>query len=245
MLSRLLCSLPCHITIADGNNGLAHAYNEAIKKSKADIVFLWCDDSYPEVDNFIELMVDALKKANAEVVSAETSTDKELWKSFDLPTRILTEKETITSKPDMNVKGTGYFRYAFYKYGFFDEETFRNAGEIRDLSYRWMKQGVQTTKTSLNVVHYHSENFKSRLKKEKQYGNSCGVLYRKNFTYHRSLLKAILPYAVLRGVITSINFKAFRTRFIYAPYINLLANIQYMRGFWKGFIAGKQNYKYK
>lgn len=233
------------ITIANGNEGLAHAFNEAIKKSKADIVFLWLSDTYPETNDFIKIMVKELIKDKAEVVTPETSTDKNLWESFDLPTQILTEKETRKIISDLHEKGTGYIRETFYKYGFFDEETFWNAGEIIDLSYRWMKRKVRIKKVPLNVVHYHPETFMSRLRKEKQLGTSRGALYRKNFVCHRSLLKAVFPYAILRGIITPTEFKSFRIRFLYAPYINFLANIQYMKGFWKAFLTGKQNAKYK
>lgn len=248
------------ITLADGSGGLAHAFNDSIKKSKAYIVFLWSDDVYPETNDFIRIMVTKLKTAKAEVVTSESFIDNELWESFDLPTRILTEREAQNFKQNLyanpskrylservgyHVKGSGYLRENFDKYGFFDTETFRNSGEIADLGYRWNKNNLKVTTAPLNTVHYHPETFRGRLRKEMQTGSALGALYRKNFRYHKSLLKAIFPYAILRGIITPTEFKSFKVRFTYAPFINLLANIQYMRGFWKGFLKGKQDVKYK
>lgn len=230
---------------ADGNNGLANAYNNAIKNSKADIVFLWQDDCFAQNKDYIERITKYFTNEKIDAVTCKIFLSKKLWKKFDLPTKILTEKETFGYQPEIALRGSAFRRESFYKFGFFDAKTFRNSGEIHDLEYRWKKANAKYIKVSLRIEHYHPETFRGRLKKEKQYGNGDGAFFKKHKARWKYLIKGIIPYTMLRSIIKPTRLKDFKIKFFWAPFINLLANIYYSIGFWKGFLKGKQRISYK
>jgi GT2 family glycosyltransferase len=221
--------------------GLAESMNYGIKKAKYDVIVSLHQDCVPGSDEWLSKLVEPLNNDNVVASVSKVELPLQLWKSFDLPSRILTVKESGILQPLMDEKGCAYKKSALLRAGLFDFKTFRTCGEDFDMYFKLKKQG-RIAYPDCKILHFHKTYFRKRIRKELQYAEGYGTLfsiYKKQMPgWWRAMLKAI-PLVGALVIFASINRKNIKYFWLWF-FLSFLLNITYMRGFWPGFLRKKQ-----
>ncbi len=225
--------------------GLAESLNYGIQKAKYDIIVSLHQDCIPFSEFWLANLIESLKKDDVVASVSKVELPISLWNSFDLLSKLLTAKEKGILTPLMDEKGCAYKKNALIKAGLFDFKTFRTCGEDFDMYFKLKKQG-KIVYPACKVMHIHKTTLRKRLKKEYQYAEGYGTLFRRYKTrmprWFLAILKTI-PFLGMLIFILMIPRKPFRLLFLFPLWIflSLLLNFIYSYGFWKGFIRKKQS----
>lgn len=222
--------------------GLAENINDGINKAKHEIIVTLHQDCIPVGEKWLSKLVEPLKYREYVASVSDVELPFSLWNSFDPIAKILSSKEQRIITPLLDEKGCAYKKSALKKVGLFDKKKFRTAGEDFDLYIKLSKIG-KLAHPHTKVIHYNYYSAKSRLKKEYQLANGFGALVRiyggEMPSWYMGFIKAtpVLGWILLfRGL----NISKLRSLILIAPLALLLAHFQYIRGFWKGFLIGRQ-----
>ncbi|MBN2546817.1 MAG: glycosyltransferase family 2 protein [Spirochaetes bacterium] len=168
------------ILIIDGKNGLANAYNEGIKKARAEIIVTIHTDCLPMDKNALQKLINPFKDKKVVLTYA--------WiKEEDRKDRYYPEI------PDG--KFNAFRKSALKKVGLFDGKTFYTGGEDVDIWLKLKKIG-KIVKINTGVLHSHL-NYRGNktLEKRKQNGSINGTLFRiwgvKNPKWLRALIMCL------------------------------------------------------
>jgi len=227
----------------DKGLGLADSFNYGIKKAKYPIIVTLHQDCIPTSNDWLKKLVEPLKKKEMICSISQVELPYKLWNKFDIIAKILSVKEqkVLVSFE----KASAYKKSALLKIGLFDGKKFRTAGEDCDLHIKLEEiKNFTEAFPQTKVLHYHPHKGYTRFKKEYQLSNGFGALVRiygsKNPGWYIGLIKSI-PIIGWPVFLTSINIKklGIRASLLAIP-LYLLVNFIYSYGFWKGFIAKKQ-----
>jgi GT2 family glycosyltransferase len=225
----------------DKGLGLAESLNYGIRKAKYDIIISLHQDCVPYSQKWLEKLVEPLKDKNVVASVSKVELPLDLWKRFGIMTRMMTVKEAGILSPKMDEKGCAYKKESIIKAGFFDYKIFRTCGEDFDMYFKLKKQG-KIAYPPCKILHFHKTNFKKRLKKELQYAEGYGTLFRiyksKMPRWFIAILKSIPLFGSLI-FLASINKKVIKY-FLLWIFLSFLLNFIYFYGFWRGFIRKKQ-----
>lgn len=222
--------------------GLADSLNYGIKKAKTGIIVSLHQDCIPDSKDWLRKLVEPLNDKEVVASVSKVELPYELWKSFSLPTKIVSVKEQKIITPLMDEKGCAYKKSALVRAELFDGKNFRTAGEDFDMWIKLRKQG-KIAYPDCKVLHFHRHTFKNRLKKELQLSNGFGALVR---IYGKEMPKSRIGFLkavpIIGWFIFLANFSYLRMKLaslLWIP-LSLLVNFIYVAGFWKGFIQKKQ-----
>src|SRR3989344_7836068 len=102
------------------NKGLADSLNYGIRKAKYPIIVSLHQDCIPVDNNWLSKLISPLKNKNVVCSVSKVELPSSFWKSFNMPSRILSSKEQSVLTPQMDEKGCAYKKSIFKKTGFFD-----------------------------------------------------------------------------------------------------------------------------
>jgi hypothetical protein len=225
------------------DKGLAEGLNWGIRNSKTEIIISLHQDCIPSSKDWLQNLVEPLKNKNVVASVSKVELPYNFWKHFGYFARIMSIKEQKIITPLLDEKGCAYKKSAIEKVGFFDEITFRTAGEDFDIYIKLKKIGKIVYPKKVKVFHYHKHTFQNRIKKEKQLSEGFGCLIRNYGGEMPSWWKGVIKAIPLVGwLFFWIQFPYYRMFFggliwiILSFYIHLL----YVIYFWKGFINRRQ-----
>ncbi|MEK6915322.1 MAG: glycosyltransferase [Nanoarchaeota archaeon] len=226
----------------DSKLSFAESMNAGLKNSKYENVVVIQQDCIPTSSNWLGSLIEPLYQSNVVATTSKVIYPDELWNSMSLFTKsiMLNEKGTIT--PGLDEKACGYKKEILGKVGFFNEKEFKTAGEDYDLYIKLKKIG-KIAYPDASVYHYHPMDFKSRIKKIRQYSNGFGALFRKTGLelprWYSGIIKST-PIVGIFGFILAFPYKKGAELFpIYLLLVPILHG-NYMMGFWEGFLKGRQ-----
>lgn len=165
----------------EGVHGLAHTYNEGIKKANGDLIITLHQDCIPLEKDSIKKLIAPFK--NKEAVLSYSWVMEEDKKEKYYP-----------EAPDG--KFTAYRKSALERVGLFDEKIFFTGGEDVDLWLKLKKIG-KIVKVNTGLLHIH-QNYKGNktLEKRKQNGSINGTLFRiwgfKNPKWLKALIMCLI-----------------------------------------------------
>ena len=221
--------------------GLAESLNYGIRKAKHDIIVSLHQDCIPCSRNWLKNLVEPLKKRGTVASVSKVILPSIVWKEFGWVTRVMTAKEARILRPLMDEKGCAYKKENLMKAGLFDFKTFRTCGEDFDMYFKLKKQG-KIAYPDCSIFHFHKTTFRKRLRKEFQYAEGYGTLfriYKKNMPrWGIAMLKA-LPFFGSLIILGAIDKKV-RNHMLLWMFLSIFINLIYCYGFWRGFIKKKQ-----
>ncbi len=225
----------------DNGLGLAASINYGIKKAKNDIIVTLHQDCIPEDKNWLQKLLEPLKKKDFVASVSDVELPFEIWNKFGLFTKALTLKEFGVLTPLLDGKACAFKKNVLKEIGLFNERYFHTAGEDFDLYIKLLKKG-KIDYPHCKVFHIHKTNFENRLKKELQYANAFGALVKIHGKNLPSWKKGIIKSIPILGVIPLFKFPFQKSIKLFFPYVILIPVIHftYVFGFWRGFIEKKQ-----
>lgn len=227
----------------DEKLGFAASLNEGFKESKSDIVVILQQDSIPTSDLWLTNLIEPFKDEKVVATVSRVHYPDELWNRLGVFAKAIMLKEKGTITPALDEKACGYKRDVFMKVGMFNYKEFKIGGEDADM-YMKLKFEGKIVYPDATIIHYHPTNLQNRLTKIKVWANGEGALIRKYGTkepkWYIGILKAI-PLLGVMGFLVSYPWKKGIALYPYYMIMSPVLHFLYVKGFWKGFIAGKQN----
>lgn len=209
------------------NLGLSKTLNVGLQLSKSKYVCtLHADCILPK--NFFSENMNCFRNGVA-VVNSHIVLPKNEWEKMDFWNKLFFSKFLLPKRIICENKCDIYRKDVIRNFGFFSKD-FRVAGEDFDLFCKLSKAGFSVYCSNLLVKHLmgsHQRGFWKYFKKEMQYGEARGAIFRK---YGFMIL--FNPFA----------FRPWRdARLVVAlPLVVLIRTIVHFISFWKGFATGKQ-----
>jgi len=250
------------------NIGLASSLNKAIRLSRYKLIaIIWPDTILNSKDwlKDIILIINSNKKIAA--VSSRLIITKKIWKKINFWKKISLIDQYKNSIKNKKVMGRpSLFKKEILKsLNYYDNKTFRIAGEDTDLRLKTLKLGykIPTSKKS-ELLHLHGFNksslIKELLNKSLPLAEAAGVIYRKhNFIEGKYLNFIVYTILYLLLIIPIINYFALtliilisiiytlkalfyikNIKIILLPLYKIIKDILSIIGFWKGVITKKQ-----
>ena len=222
--------------------GLAESLNKGILQAKNELVISLHQDCIPEGREWLAQLIAPFKDKSVIASVSQVHLPLALWNSFSFLAKCLTFKERGKITPLLDEKGCAYRKKTLQEIGYFDQNTFRTAGEDFDLFIRINEKG-NIAYPLCSVKHMHETSTIQRLKKERQYANGYGTLIRKYKTkmpgWYKGVIKGI-PILGLVGILS--NYPYFNARILGVGHVIIspLLHILFILGFWEGFLRGKQ-----
>lgn len=230
------------VIFVDKGLGLSKQINWAISRSRSEVVVVLLQDCVPKGPFWLRNLLSPLSNPNVVASVSKVTLPDKIWNNSSSFTKSLIAKERGTITPLLDGKGTAYRRTSLNKVKLFDEDTFRTAGEDFDMYTKLRKMGV-IAYPSAEVIHYHPTTTYQRLRKIRQYAQGYGTLVR---VYGTSMLKwyaSLILATPLLGLMALIINYPYRNVPKYGLHFLLISpavHIQYIRGFWSGFLRGRQ-----
>ena len=184
-----------HITLLQNssNMGLAGCYNRGVIAAKHDNIIFIHEDCVPKNKNLIRTMVEDMKIHP--IVNGMTLLPDYIIRCYDFWNKMVLYRHAGRFCQAMG-KCTGIRKEVFDKIGYFDDKTFRTAGEDMDFSQRCANAKppipiVAISNPNENYVeHKHKAgqgaSFMSVLRKEWQLGEAHGAWKQKHNLAHLS-----------------------------------------------------------
>ena len=217
--------------------------NEGLKLVDSEIVIVLQQDCIPENNLWLNNLTAPFEDKNVVATISKVRFPNVLWKrlNFFAKTIMLREQGTIT--PLLDEKACAYRIKALKKIGFFNEKDFHTAGEDFDMYIKLKKLG-KLEYPNATIIHYHPTDFRSRLAKIEQYANGFGTLVKIHRTRMPHWYVGFLKATPLIGIVAFLLSYPLKKGFnFYLSYLILmpLMHFLYFKGFWKGYLAGKQS----
>lgn len=250
----------------ESSQGLAAGYNEGAISAESDYVLLMHQDIVlTRQDSFVEILKPF---QNPEVVATYPVLlhPYEVWKNYSFWQKCLFSR-LVDKKSAMLTGKFDCFEKSFLaKVDYFDNKTYRTAGEDSDLKIKIARLGLQTVNSGVEVIHlqYAEKDFGLNrfIKKEAQYAEAQGVVLRKygihdvkgvalSFFRQILLIGLLIPYVNILSAILIIIYAITYTKLVYikeyrnprillVPFINIYLLFVALVVSLKGFTRGKQ-----
>jgi len=254
--------------VGDGiNRGLAVNLNSGMKAAKNEIIIFMHQDLKPIRNDWISSLISPFDDPEVICVTSSVVIPRKIWEKFEFWHKVFTVKELKGVNYSIGgSNGMAYKRDFLIKVGGYNETNFATAGEDCDLRYRIKDMGKMVNLKTL--IHHlegsHRSSLKKQFKKSFQYAEAHGVLTRmhgrKNAGLKVMALRTILfaslliPFVNIFGLLALLVFSSASLvhiipeikdkRLFLFPFVNLIRNFYYLVGFWKGFILGKQSWRW-
>ncbi len=226
----------------DNGGGFSQQMNVGIIKAKHSIVIMLPQDCMPATNDWLSNLTEPFKDEKVIAAVSKVQLPDELWEPMGVFAKalMLKEKGIITSLLDG--KGGAYRKSVMEKIGFFDEKTFRTAGEDFDTYVKFKRLG-KIAYPDAKIFHLHPTAFVKRLRKDYQYANGYGALvriYGKEMPHwYIGLIKAI---PVLGIIMFALSYPFKKELSLYPVFLLTIpfSHVFYVYGFWKGFLMKRQ-----
>ncbi len=247
--------------------GLGGSYNEGIHSSKTRFFLLMHQDVLlPSTDSFRRITApfgsEDVVAAYPTVVYPENIWNAHgFWQKCQFSRFLGKETTRLTGK-------FGCFRRSLLldKVGYFDDETFRSAGEDSDITARIKKSKLIAALADVRIIHAHTSRrgvgLSDWLRKETQLAEAYGFLLRKHgisnikdflFCYFRPILAlgVCIPYVQMLFIPLTLGYMFAYTRNVFVkeardprvllvPLVNLYLLFVNLFATARGFISGRQ-----
>lgn len=246
--------------------GLAGGYNEGARLATTDYVLLMHQDIVLTRPDSFATVIEPFRDPQVVATYPILLHPYDVWKEYSFWQKCLFSRLVDKQTAMLTGKFDAFSKAFLEEVGYFDNKTFRTAGEDSDLKVKIRRRGLLTVNHGVEVIHlqYAEQDFglKKFIKKEAQYAEAQGVMLRKygvhdvkgvilSFFRQILLIGLLIPFVnilfALLIVIYSIIYtklvyqKAWRNpRIIAVPFINiyLLFVATYIST--KGFVRGRQ-----
>lgn len=174
------------------NLGLAGNYNLGIEMAKYENLVTIHEDMETKDRDFIFKLV---KKLDGEqVVNALVKVPDKVFNDYDFWNKMMLFRHAGVITPAIG-KTTAYRRSVFHRVGYWDNQTFRTAGEDMDMNIRLRQANIYPGLLKEIIWHVHepkAATFFTLLKKEWQMGDAHGAFKRK-YPWHRAGFFGMVP----------------------------------------------------
>lgn len=242
--------------------GLAQSYNQAIIKSKSQMVIIMHQDVLITNKNSFGILAKIFTDKDLFCAYPTILHPKRIWNQYNFWQKCLFSRyvNVIHSLPIQ--KFDCFNRQKLINIGLFDTKHFRTAGEDIEMIIQSKKHGFKSIKSGIKVIHIHNTqknfSFRNLLKKEMQLAETKGVLLRlhgpfipiyKSFFREVILLGLVFYYTRPLSVLLFIlyiffyNWRLFLIKDkhkIFLPLVNIALFISNIYSTIKSFAAGKQ-----
>lgn len=247
------------------NKGLAETYNIGIRNARYDIIVTVHQDCFPTSKDCLQRLIKPLEFKTVVAVCPTLCLPKEIWKKYGFWQKFMFADIAGKEIPALTGKFDAFKKYALFKVGLFDSRTFRSSGEDIDVYMKLLKIG-NVRESDIKINHLHGLNSRVNIryifKKNMQFGESHGVLFRK---YKFSLLKKwqdyviivkpliviglFIPYISIVSIVLIMIYSICYSHRIYkikdyriasVPFVNFINLFIFSIAFLKGFISEKQ-----
>lgn len=195
------------------SQGLAAGYNEGARLAKTGYILLMHQDIVLTRPDSFSAALRPFEQKGVVATYPVLLHPYEVWKEYGFWQKCLFSR-LVNKRTAMLTGKFDAFSKAFLKeVGYFDNKTYRTAGEDSDLKIKIRQRSLKTINHGVEVIHlqYAEKDFglKKFIKKEAQYAEAQGVVLRK-YGFHD-----------VKGVILSF-FRQILLVGMLVPYINLL-----------------------
>lgn len=210
--------------------GLAASYNEGIKAARSDLVVTMHQDVIIEKDSLAKL-IQPLQNQDDDVVAAwhVVIHPVEIWEKYNFWQKCFFARQVNKNYSGLDGKFDCFRESALIKAGYFDQASFRTAGEDGDMINRLKKIG-RLVPTEARIIHLHQADnrfgIKQIIRKQAQYSEAQGVMLRKGIIKEpRQLLRAffrelllvllLLPDVRIIGIAMIVVYSFLYTKIVY------------------------------
>jgi glycosyltransferase involved in cell wall biosynthesis len=248
--------------------GLAGGYNEGIRLSKTKYIILMHQDILLPNKNSFEILYN-LFAADINLLAAFPIIlhPENVWHTYSFWQKCLFSRFVGKESRMLTGKFDAFNRNLLLRHiGFFDNISYRTAGEDSDLKERAKRFScLHIICSEIKIIHVHNKEkvfpLKKWIKKESQLAEAQGVILRKygitsikgfilSFFRQLLLVSLLIPYIQIIGSVMILLYsvlytqkvykKARDVRIIVLPFVNILLLLVALTYSCKGFITQKQ-----
>jgi glycosyltransferase involved in cell wall biosynthesis len=169
------------------SHGLAAGYNEGIKLAKTPYVLLMHQDIVLTSNRSFANVLNPFKNTNVVATYPVLLHPYEVWKGYSFWQKCLFSRYVNKKLPILTGKFDCFSRQFLEEVGYFDNKTYRTAGEDSDLKIKIRHLGREIANSGVEVIHlqYAEKDFSlgKWVKKEAQLAEAQGVILRKYGIY--------------------------------------------------------------
>lgn len=247
--------------------GLAGSYNEGIQLAHTDYVFTMHQDIVLTNQNSFSQMLQPFKDPLVKATFPVLLHPYEVWQTYSFWQKCLFSRFVGKKLPMLTGKFDCFSKSFLAEVGFFDNKTYRTAGEDSDLKVKIKKNGFTSVNSGVEVIHlqYAEKNFSltQLIKKEAQLAEAQGAVLRKHglhdikgviLSFFRQILLIglLIPYINIFSLLLVLTYTFTYTKLVYIneyndsrilllPFLNLYLLFISLFASSKGFITGKQS----
>jgi len=249
------------------SSGLAGGYNEGTKSATTDYVITMHQDIVlTDRDSFSKMVTPLLEDKRVWATYPVLLHPHEVWKQYPFWQKCMFSRLVDKKSPMLTGKFDCFSRKLLESENFFDNKTYRTAGEDSDLKIKMSRRGLKSIDPNVEVIHLQSieKSFglKKFIKKEAQYAEAQGVVLRKHgihdikgviLSFFRQILLVglLIPFVNFFAAILIIVYAFMYTKLVYeeeyrdprivlVPFINIYLLFVALFVSVRGFIRGRQ-----
>lgn len=254
---------PIHHT---SSQGLAAGYNEGARQATTEYVLLMHQDIVlTRPDSFTDVLK-PFKQAGIVATYPILLHPYDVWKEYGFWQKCLFSRLVDKKTAMLTGKFDAFSKQFLEEVDYFDNRTYRTAGEDSDLKIKISQRGLRTENHGVEVIHlqYIEQDFslKKFIKKEAQYAEAQGVVLRKygihdvkgvilSFFRQILLLGLLIPYINIFFALLILLYAVAYTKLVYihswqdprilaVPFINIYLLFVAFYVSTKGFVRGRQ-----
>lgn len=248
------------------SQGLAAGYNEGSRLAKTDFVLLMHQDIVLTRDDSFTAVLQPFADKAVVATYPVLLHPYEVWKEYSFWQKCLFSRLVDKKTAVLTGKFDAFSKAFLEEVGYFDNKTYRTAGEDSDLKIKIRQRGLKTVNHGVEVVHlqYAEKDFslKKFIKKEAQYAEAQGVVLRKygvhdvrgvalSFFRQILLVGLLIPFVNIFFALLIIAYAFAYTKLVYekewrdiriltVPFINIYLLFVAFYVSLRGFARGRQ-----
>lgn len=255
-----------HVVNHDASQGLAAGYNEGAKLAKTEYILLMHQDIVLTAPDSFARILKPFENPNVVTSYPVLLHPYEVWKDYSFWQQCLFSRFVGKKIPMLTGKFDCFSSGFLKEVGYFDNKTYRTAGEDSDLKIKIRRKHREAVDSGVEVIHlqYAEKDFglKKFIKKEAQLAEAQGVVLRKygvhdikgvSLSFFRQILLAglLVPYIRWFFVVLILIYLITYTKLVYlkeyknprialVPFVNLYLLFVALFTSARGFIRGRQ-----
>lgn len=248
------------------SQGLAAGYNEGVRQADTDYVLLMHQDIVLTRPDSFAGVLKPFAKEGVVATYPVLLHPYEVWKEYGFWQKCLFSRLVDKKTAMLTGKFDAFSKSFLEKVGYFDNRTYRTAGEDSDLKIKIRQRGLQTANHGIEVIHlqYVEKDFSLRkfVRKEAQYAEAQGVVLRRygvhdikgvvlSFFRQILLVGLLIPFVNIFFALLILLYAFAYTKLVYihewhdprilaVPFINVYLLFVALYVSLKGFVRGRQ-----
>jgi glycosyltransferase involved in cell wall biosynthesis len=250
----------------ESSQGLAAGYNEGARLAKTEYVLLMHQDIVLTRPDSFTAVLEPFKKEGVVATYPVLLHPYEVWKEYSFWQKCLFSRLVDKKTAMLTGKFDAFSKSFLEEVDYFDNKTYRTAGEDSDLKIKIQRRGLLTENHGVEVIHlqYAEKDFglKKFIKKEAQYAEAQGVILRKyglhdvkgvilSFFRQILLIGLLIPFVNIFFALLIIAYAFTYTKLVYekewrdpriisVPFINIYLLFVALFVSVRGFARGRQ-----